>query len=464
MGHGRAPIESPQRPRSFRDRIRAFRPLVQVVAFLSLFLLCILSAFIVPIVPDYLRVNDTEIEIGALLAANSIVAIFANPVAAFVTDRYGYQNPVVGGLLLYAAAAFVSAFAKEIASHDLTKTYVVLFVARGIQGLGDAFAVVASLAMVAIWYTGDDERAKAMGNTFAAAGIGLVVGYPFGGAFSAVPGGIDAGWKWPFIITGLISLAAALIALLMGSSPPGGGGERTSNGSAGPSMFRLLCDPYVAVCCLSLISTYSSLAFMEPLLPVWMKAKFHEPTPTTYSVGLILLALTIAYTIGSLVYGRIPGERSYWLNALVSQIVVAACLALLPLVAIPSSRNLFYAIIPLFFMGLCYGVVDLVVSLVLGVVVEKRYAYTSYGGVYALVSTSFTISFVVSPICGATVAKYVHFNWAAWGLAIFIFATSFFLVFLRDMKGGAEEGASSKAAVEPTEKTKLLSGSAESSA
>ena len=317
--------------------------------------------------------------------------------------------------------------------------------------------------MVAVWYTNEDARAKAMGNTFAAAGIGLVVGYPFGGAFSAVPGGIDAGWKWPFIMTGLISLGAALIALLLGSSPPGGGGERTSNGSSGPSMFRLLCDPYVAVCCLSLVSTYSSLGLIEPLLPLWMKAKFRRPTPTTYDVGLILLALTVGFTIGSFVYGRIPGERCYWLNALVSQIVVAACLALLPLVALPNSRNLYYAIIPLFFMGLCFALVDLVLSLVLGIVVEKRYAYTSYGGVYAIVSTVFAVSFVISPICGTTVAKYVNFNWAAWGLAIFIFSTSFVLVLLRGMKGGAEEGAE-EAAVEPTEKTKLLAGSAESSA
>ena len=215
-----APSQSPRR-RSLRDRIRSFRPLVQVVAFLSLFLLCILNSFIVPIVPDYLRIKSTEIRLGALLAANSFVTIVVNPVAAYVTDRYGYQIPVVGGLLIYATASFVSAFAKQIASNDLTKTYIVLFVTRAIQGVGDAFSVVASLSMIAVWYTRPDERAKAMGNAFAAAGIGLVIGYPFGGAFSAVPGEIDAGWKWPFITTGLLSLTTAFIALLMGSSPRG---------------------------------------------------------------------------------------------------------------------------------------------------------------------------------------------------------------------------------------------------
>ena len=230
-------------------------------------------------------------------------------------------------------------------------------------------------------------------------------------------------------------------------------------------MLRLLCDPYVLVCCVSLVSTYSSLAFIEPLLPVWMKGNFEDPVPTTYSVGLILLSLTVAYTIGSLVYGRLPGERCYWLNALVSQIIVAVCLALLPLVGLAHSHNLYYSIIPLFFLGFFYAVVDLVVSLLVGEIVEKRYTYT-YGGVYALVSTAFGVGFVISPICGLTVAKYVDFNWAAWGLAIFIFATSFVLVFLRNIKGrGEEEGASEAAAVgDPTEKTKLLSGSAESSA
>ena len=452
-----ATSQSPRR-RSLRDRIRSFCPLVQVVAFLSLFLLCILNSFIVPIVPDYLRIKSTEIRLGALLAANSFVTIFVNPVAAYVTDRYGYQIPVVGGLLIYATASFVSAFAKQIASNDLTKTYIVLFVTRAIQGVGDAFSVVASLSMVAVWYTRAEERAKAMGNAFAAAGIGLVVGYPFGGAFSAVPGEIDAGWKWPFITTGLLSLATAFIALLMGSSPPGE--ERTRGESAGPSMLRLLCDPYVLVGFVSLVSTYSSLAFTEPLLPVWMKATFRHPTPTTYSLGLILLSVSLAYSIGSFIYGRLPGRRCYWLDALLSQILVAVCLALLPLVAFPRSHNLYYAIIPLFFLGFFYAIVDLVVSLMLSEIVEKRYSYT-YGGVYALFSTAFGVGFVISPICGTAVAEYANFNWAAWGLAITIFATSFVLVFLRDVKGRGEEGASR----DPIEETKLLlSGSAESSA
>ena len=130
---------------------------------------------------------------------------------------------------------------------------------------------------------------------------------------------------------------------------------------------------------------------------------------------------------------------------------VAVCLALLPLVAFPRSHNLYYAIIPLFFLGFFYAVVDLVVSLMLSEVVEKRYSNT-YGGVYALFSTAFGVGFVISPICGTAVAKYANFNWAAWGLAITIFATSFVLVFLRDVKGRGEEGASR----DPIEETKLL--------
>eukprot|EP00118_Oscarella_pearsei_P010131 m.60923 g.60923 ORF g.60923 m.60923 type:complete len:69 (+) comp34954_c0_seq1:1171-1377(+) len=64
------------------------------------------------------------------------------------------------------------------------------------------------------------------------------------------------------------------------------------------------------------------------------------------------------------------------------------------------------------------------------------------------------VGFVISPICGSTVAKYVNFDWAAWGLAIYIFVSSFLLLFLREIKEQSEEK-------DTTETTSLLGTSIE---
>ena len=81
-----------------------------------------------------------------------------------------------------------------------------LITARAFQGLGGAILSPAALSLVAVTFTRDEERNKAMGIWGAVAGAGGATGVVLGGVLTDGPG-----WEWVFWVNVPFTLGGALI-------------------------------------------------------------------------------------------------------------------------------------------------------------------------------------------------------------------------------------------------------------
>ncbi|MGC4933846.1 MFS transporter [Gordonia sp. DT30] len=115
-----------------------------------------------------------------------------------LADMFGRRRMLQVGLAVFGAASLAAGIAQDQS---------LLFVARGLQGLGSAMIAPAALSTLTTTFVGGKERAKALGVWGALTGIASVAGVTLGGVLSDGPG-----WRWIFFINVPIALAAVLLA------------------------------------------------------------------------------------------------------------------------------------------------------------------------------------------------------------------------------------------------------------
>lgn len=126
---------------------------------------------------------------GYLLALGALILV-----AGAVSDQFGRLNVLRAGLGVFAVASMLCAVAP---------TGWMLVAARCLQGVGAAFLVPSSLAMINARFTGA-AQARAIGTWTAWTGTAFVVGPPLGGLL------VDSlSWRWVFGIN-IIPLAVTL--------------------------------------------------------------------------------------------------------------------------------------------------------------------------------------------------------------------------------------------------------------
>jgi EmrB/QacA subfamily drug resistance transporter len=126
---------------------------------------------------------------GYLLALGALILV-----AGAISDEYGRLRVLRLGLAVFAVASLLCAVAP---------TGWILVAARCLQGVGAAFLVPSSLAMINARFSGA-AQARAIGTWTAWTGTAFVVGPPLGGLL------VDAlNWRWVFGIN-LLPLAVTL--------------------------------------------------------------------------------------------------------------------------------------------------------------------------------------------------------------------------------------------------------------
>jgi EmrB/QacA subfamily drug resistance transporter len=100
-------------------------------------------------------------------------------------DLYGRKKSMIVGLLIFAVGSV---------GCGLATTSTLLNVARGLQGVGGAFLLTASLAIIGNTFKGA-ERTRAFAFWGASLGIALAIGPIVGGVITST-----IGWRWVFLV------------------------------------------------------------------------------------------------------------------------------------------------------------------------------------------------------------------------------------------------------------------------
>jgi multidrug resistance protein len=271
---------------------------------------------LLPLLPFWAeRAGAGPAQIGLLMAVYALVQLLFTPMLGALSDRVG-RKPVILFSLLIEAASFVLT--------GLAGTLPLLFVARGISGLG-ASNIGSAQAVVADT-TPPARRAQAMGAIGAAIGLGFVVGPALGGTLAAL------GPAAPFWVAAAVALVNALLVALFLPETRRAGSAGPAAGIARHALFagwgRALRNPTVArLVTVNLLFTIAFTA-METVYPLLTQRLFNWNARQngfifTY-VGIVIVIMQ-GGMVGRLV--KRFGERALLLAGLA---LLAVGLALLP--------------------------------------------------------------------------------------------------------------------------------------
>lgn len=292
-------------------------------------------------------------------------------------DRFGIRNVFAGGIVLFVVASLCSA---------LSPNPAILIAARAVQGLGAAFMVPSSLAIIARAYP-KVERGGAIGIWSSASSFFTIAGPVIGGLVLTTLGD----WSWRLVFAVNLPLGIAALALLFWKVPAdkpdadrrldvGGAALGTISllllalaltGESTPSSWRIgLGVAGLVVAALFLWWESRSKAPMVPLTLFRDKAfsgaqaltfalyfslaaiTFYLPTTliagwgiTPAEVSLVLLPLGIILTVLSPINGRLSDRFGAGPMIAVGATLVAVAFLGLGLSA--GAHNLWFGVLPL---------------------------------------------------------------------------------------------------------------------
>ncbi|CAH8659761.1 unnamed protein product [Schistosoma bovis] len=335
-------------------------------------------------------IHQSETKIGTLFAFKAIIQLLCNPISGTVIDRIGYDVPMMFGLCIIFLSTSVFAFGSS---------YGLMFIARGLQGMGSAFADTAGLAMIADRYTNEYERTKALGIALAFISFGSLVAPPFGGIVYQY-----FGKELPFITLAFIALFDGCLLLIIMQPVRI---ERTvlktqGNLPKGTPIHRLLMDPYIAICAGCLTVANVSLAFLEPTISNWMSKSMKA---TNAQEGLVWLPAFLPHLAGVITTIKLADKypSKQWLMAAVGLAIEGGSCFL-----IPFCTNFIALMIPISI--LCYGIalVDTAILPTMGFLVDTRHV-SVYGSVYAIADISYSLAYALGPIVAGGLVDTIKF-------------------------------------------------------
>ncbi|KAM8973756.1 chromaffin granule amine transporter-like [Pelodytes ibericus] len=327
--------------------------------------------------------REENVQVGLLLASKGITQLLVNPLVGLFTNRFGYDLPMLCGFVVTFASTLTFAFAE---------TYVLMFVARAIQGIGSSLSTVAGLGMLAHVYTDDYERGQAMGIALGGLAFGVLVGPPFGSVMYEF-----VGKSSPFLVLAALALLDGVLQLCI-LRPS----KITTSTTAPTSYWALLKDPYILIAAGSLFFANLAIGMLEPTLPIWMIETMCSPK---WQLGLAFLPASISYFICTNLFGILAHKIGRWLCCLLGMILVG-----ISTLCIPLAVNIYGLIGPTAGIGIALGMVDSSIMPIMGHLVDIRHS-SVYGGIYAISDMALCFGFALGPSIGGVIAKEIGFGY-----------------------------------------------------
>lgn len=234
-------------------------------------------------------------------------------------DRFGVRNVFAFGITLFVVASAVSSLAPNA---------IFLIIARAVQGLGAAFMVPSSLAIIAKAYP-RDERGKAIGLWSSFSSLTTILGPVVGGLLLTWLG--DWSWRLVFAINlPLGGVALALLFFLVPADKPEEGRRLDFVGGALATVGLLLMalgltgDPQEGALSTALLFTGAGVVVLvvfliweartkAPMLPLGLfrKASFSGAQGLTFALYFALAAITFYLPMTTIsAWGITPAEVS----------------------------------------------------------------------------------------------------------------------------------------------------------
>ncbi|CAJ1075653.1 synaptic vesicular amine transporter-like [Xyrichtys novacula] len=316
------------------------------------------------------ELEGVNIKVGLLLASKSTVQLIMNPFVGLLTDRIGYHIPMCAGFCIITLATILFA---------ISSSYILLLLARAVQGVGGSCLSVAGMTMLASMYRDEKERGRAMGISFTGLALGLIAGAPFGSVMYQFVGKMS-----PFLVLAAIAvLGGGLHALIFQPS------HVQTQMEKGTPLLTLLRDPYILIAAGAICFTTLIIAVIETALPIWMMKRM---CASKWQLGNIKKLFFFFFLL-------------VWLCACVGMIVAGIIT-----ITFQFSQNIYHLLVLNAFIGFSVGSVDSSIMPLMGNLVDLRYRPV-YGTVYAIADVAICIGFSIGPAVTGPIVALIGFPW-----------------------------------------------------
>ncbi|XP_040575533.1 synaptic vesicular amine transporter [Lepeophtheirus salmonis] len=364
---------------------------------------------------------EENVEVGVMFASKAVVQLIANPFVGPLTNRIGYSIPMFAGFVIMFFSTIVFAF---------SRSYVILFFARALQGIGSSCSSVSGMGMLAERFPDDKERGNAMGIALGGLALGVLIGPPFGGIMYQF-----VGKTAPFLVLAMLALLDGCLQLLV-LKP-----TITRTEEEAPSLKALIMDPYIIIAAGAITFANMGIAMLEPSLPIFMMDKMDSQK---WEIGAAFLPASISYLIGTNIFGPLGHRMGRWKASFVGLIVIGFALFLVPFATVPG-----HLVIPMGAIGFGIGMVDSSMMPELGFLVDIRHS-SVYGGVYAIGDIAFCLGYAVGPALSGSIVREYGFKAMLFGIGLLCLIYGPFLFLLKNPPPRSEQ--------EKWESTQLMCG------
>jgi len=344
---------------------------------------------VVPVLPAYAEnLGLSDFQIGFLFAMFSIALVIAAVPIGMLSDRFGRKPFILFGMFAMSGAFIFYAFAES---------YVVLLVARALDGLTAAATWVAAMALVSESF-GKDEMGEKMGFLMATSALGGIAGPVLGGVLS------DAlGYRAPFYAIAGACLVAGAFSIFLKETRSGRKRMRLS--------FKRMLKPVLSnrtvllASSLMVISTLG-LGLLEPTFPLYLEETF-SMSPT--GIGLFFGMMMLFYGATSPAAGKLSDRLGRKKPILVGLLATAV---IMPFLAI--SQNVPVLFILMGAVGVTFALFSTpALPLVTDALPEISAGESAPAGtVYGLMNLFFSLGFALGPLLGGAIMGWVGLAWA----------------------------------------------------
>ncbi|KIL45593.1 tetracycline resistance MFS efflux pump [Jeotgalibacillus soli] len=166
----------------------------------NLFIVMVGIGLVIPILPFYVeKFNANAQTLGFLVAVFAFMQFLFAPIWGRLSDKIGRKPLITIGLIGFAIAEFIFAFATGL---------WMLFISRILAGIFGSALMPTAMAYVSD-VTDDKSRGQGMGILGAAMGLGIVVGPGIGGWLA------EFDLSYPFLFAGIAASLAAVVSTFL---------------------------------------------------------------------------------------------------------------------------------------------------------------------------------------------------------------------------------------------------------
>lgn len=371
------------------------------VVAIAIFTDMLIYGLVVPILPGYASsLGISQTAIGFLFSSYAITLFIATPIFGLLSDRIGRRGPMLWGLLGLAAATILFSFANS---------YMLLIVARALQGIAAAVTWTAGLALLADLYP-PKERGKAMGIALSGQAAGTLLGPTVGGWFYEL-----GGYQAPFLFAAGLALFDGVLRLILLRDIP----SRKSENYLSP--FKVMRDRRLLIIAGVVIIGASVPSVLEPTLPIHLQKHFNI---TPGYIGLLFAVPTLSYGLLAPAIGTISTRIGHIKTIIIGLIMVSISL---PLTVLPD--KIWIQVLAMGLLGTSMALV-LTPSLPELANVSEQSGVNAYGLTFAIYNTAYSIGMMIGPMISSTLTDVFGLKLAYTAVGCIII---FYLFFMRTL-------------------------------